>query len=53
MVKVTIEVPEAVVGDIYIAVGRVLQRGQEELDDATGWGTPTQKDEDDEPADQA
>lgn len=53
MVKVTIEVPEVLVGDIYIAVGRVLQHGQDELDEATGRATPGQKDEDDEPADQA
>jgi hypothetical protein len=53
VVKVTIEVPEALVGDIYLAVGRVLERGQDELDEATGRATPSQIDEDDEPADQA
>ena len=53
MVKVTVEVPEALIGDIYIAVGRVLQRGQDELDEATGQATPGPMDEDDEPADQA
>jgi hypothetical protein len=34
MVKINIEVPEDLVGDIYLAVGRVLQRGQDELDEA-------------------
>lgn len=53
MVKVTIEVPASLVGDIYIAVGRVLQHGQDELDEAAERAMPRQKDEDDEPADQA
>jgi hypothetical protein len=30
MVKVTLEVPESLLADIYIAVGALLQRGQEE-----------------------
>ena len=34
MAKITVEVPEELVGDIYIAVGRVLQEGQRELDEA-------------------
>lgn len=53
MVKVTIQVPEALVGDIYIAVGAALRRGQDELDKATGRPTPAQRNEDDEPADPA
>ena len=53
MVKVTIEVPEALVGDIYMAVGEVLEHGQIELDEATGQATRRQRENDDEPADQA
>jgi hypothetical protein len=53
VVKVTIEVPEALIGDIYMAVGRVLQLGQDELDEATGRAAPRQRDDDDEPAGQA
>ena len=53
MVKVTIEVPEALVGDIYMAVGEVLDQGQRELHEATGQAAPRQRDHDDEPADQA
>jgi hypothetical protein len=53
MATISIEVPEALVGDIYIAVGRVLQRGQDELDEAAERAMPDQRDEDDEPADQA
>jgi hypothetical protein len=49
MVKITIEVPESLVGDIYMAVGHVLQNGQDELDEATA----SRRDEDDEPADEA
>jgi hypothetical protein len=30
MVKVTLEVPESLLADIYIAVGAVLQRDQED-----------------------
>ena len=53
MVKVTVEVPEALVGDIYVAVGKVLQYGQEELDEAAKELTPHQRDGDDELADEA
>jgi len=52
VVKVTIEVPEALVGDIYMAVGAVLQRGQDELDEVAGQPAPPQRD-DDEPAEEA
>ncbi len=48
MVKITVEVPESLVGDIYMAVGRVLQNGQDELDEAA----QDRRDEDDEPADE-
>jgi hypothetical protein len=30
MVKVTLEIPEELLGDIYIAVGAVLRQGYEE-----------------------
>jgi hypothetical protein len=53
VVKVTVEVPEWLVGDIYHAVGRVLELGQDELDEATRQATPSQRDDDDEPADEA
>lgn len=52
MVKVTIEVPEALVGDTYMAVGEVLQLGQDELDQASRQAAPRQRDDDDEPANQ-
>jgi len=32
MVKVTLEVPESLLGDIYIAVGKVLDRGSDDAD---------------------
>jgi hypothetical protein len=50
MVKITVEVPEALVGDIYLAVGKVLQLGQDELEQAAA---ERKKDEDDEPANDA
>ena len=53
MAKVTIEVPEVLVGDIYMAVGTVLQLGQDELDKATALAAPRLMDDDDEPAEQA
>lgn len=49
MAKITIEVPEELVGDIYIAVGRVLHQGQDELDEEAA----RRRDEDDEPTDEA
>lgn len=30
MVKVTVEIPEELLGDIYMAVGKVLRRGYQE-----------------------
>jgi len=53
MVKITVEVPEELVGDIYLAVGAVLRRGQDELDEATEQAAPSQRDDDDEPAGEA
>jgi hypothetical protein len=53
VVKITVEVPEQLVGDIYVAVGAVLQRGQDELDEATEQAAPSQRDDDDEPAGEA
>ena len=53
MVKISVEVPEDLVGDIYVAVGAVLQRGQDELDDATGQAAGSHRDDDDEPAHEA
>jgi hypothetical protein len=53
MVKITIEVPEELVGDIYLAVGRALQLGQDELDEATEQAAPSQQDDRDEPAGEA
>jgi len=53
MVKITVEVPEELVGDIYLAVGRALQLGQDELDEATEQAAGSQRDDDDEPAGEA
>jgi hypothetical protein len=53
MVKVTVEVPEELVGDIYVAVGRVLELAQYELDEAAGQAAGSQGDDDDEPAGEA
>jgi hypothetical protein len=53
MVKITVEVPEELVGDIYFAVGAVLRRGQDELDEATEHAAGSQRDDHDEPAGEA
>ena len=53
MVKITVEVPEQLVGDIYLAVGRALQLGMDELDEAAEQAAPRQRDDDDEPAGEA
>lgn len=53
MVKITAEVPAELVGDIYLAVGRVLELGQDELDEATEQAAGSQKDHDDKPAGEA
>jgi hypothetical protein len=53
VVTITVEVPEELVGDIYVAVGHVLQRGQDELDEATEQAAGSQRDDDDEPAGEA
>lgn len=50
MVKISVEVPEELVGDIYVAVGAVLQRGQDELDEATEQAAGSGRGDDDEPA---
>jgi hypothetical protein len=49
MVKITVEVPEELVGDIYLAVGRALQLGQDELDEAAERAASHREDHD-EPA---
>jgi hypothetical protein len=49
MVKITIEVPESLVGDIYMAVGQVLQEGQDELAEAAA----RREEDDDESVDEA
>jgi len=53
VVKITVEVPEELVGDIYMAVGHALALGQDELDEATGQAAGSQRDDDDEPAGEA
>lgn len=53
VVKITVEVPEDLVGDIYVAVGDVLRRGQDELDEVTEQAAGSQRNDDDEPADEA
>jgi hypothetical protein len=53
VVKITVEVPEELVGDIYVAVGAVLQRGQDELDEAAEQAAGSQRDADDEAASEA
>jgi len=53
VVKITVEVPEQLVGDIYVAVGHALQLGQDELDEATEQAAGSQRDDDDETAGEA
>ena len=53
MVKITVEVPEQLVGDIYLAVGHALQLGQDELDEAAEQAAGSQTDDDDEPVGEA
>lgn len=53
MVKITVKVPEELVGDIYVAVGRALQLGQDEPDEAIEQAAGSQRDDDDEPAGEA
>jgi hypothetical protein len=53
VVKITVEVPEMLVGDIYLAVGRALKLGQDELDAATEQAAPSQRADDDETAGEA
>jgi hypothetical protein len=53
VVKITVEVPEELVGDIYMAVGRALQLGQDELDEAAEQAAPSQRKDCDEPAGEA
>jgi len=53
VVKITVEVPEHLVGDIYLAVGRALQLGQDELDQAIEQAARSQQDDDDETAGEA
>ena len=53
MVKISVEVPEELVGDIYVAVGAVFQRGQDEPDEVTEHAAGSQRDDDDEPAGEA
>jgi len=48
MVKVTLEVPESLLGDVYIAVGTVLQRGQDDRDEGSGQADPGPRDDDDD-----
>jgi hypothetical protein len=36
VVKVTIEVPESLLGDVYYAVGRVLARNAQEIENNSG-----------------
>jgi hypothetical protein len=49
VVKITIEVPEELVGDIYLAVGRALQLGQDELDEAAERADGSERNDADEP----
>jgi hypothetical protein len=53
MVQISVEVPEELVGDIYMAVGAVLRRGQVELDEATEHAAGSQRNDDGEPAGEA
>jgi hypothetical protein len=53
VVKITVEVPEQLVGDIYLAVGRALQLGLDELDEANEQAASNHRDDDDEPAGEA
>jgi hypothetical protein len=53
MVRITVEVPEQLVGDIYLAVGRALELGQDELDEATEQAAGSQREDYDEPAGEA
>jgi hypothetical protein len=53
VVKITVEVPEQLVADIYMAVGRAIQLGQDELDEATEQAAASQRDDDDDSAGEA
>ena len=53
MVKITVEVPEQLVADIYMAVGRAIQLGLDELDESTEQAAPSQRDDDDDSAGEA
>jgi hypothetical protein len=53
VVKITVEVPEQLVADIYMAVGRAIQLGQDELDEATEQAAASHGDDDDDSAGEA
>lgn len=53
MAKVTIEVPESLLGDVYIAVGRVLRLAEDVRDDEPGQADAAGPDGDDDAAGEA
>jgi hypothetical protein len=53
VVRITVEVPEELVGDMYVVVGAVLKRDQDELDEAAEQAAGNQRDDDDESAGEA
>lgn len=53
MVKVTIEVPESLLGDVYVAVGTVLEHAREEADHAVEQTAATERTDGDQAAEEA
>jgi hypothetical protein len=53
MVQMTLEIPEHLLGDVYIAVGRVLHSAQDDCCESPGQAGQPAGDDDDEPAGQA
>lgn len=48
MVKVTLEVPDSLLGDIYIAVGKVLERGRHDADEGMDDAADTERSDSDQ-----
>lgn len=53
MVKVTLEVPESLLGDIYIAVGHVLDSGPDDADQGVDHAADTERRDSDQAAEEA
>ena len=53
MVQITVEVPAPLVGDVYIAVGKVFEAGRDEWDTEAAQADSGPTGGDDEPADES